>query len=212
MVLWRRWLRDTAGATMVEFSLVAGLLFFLLFAAVEGALLLMWWNQTEKAVQAASRLLVVSPPAVTGLPATRGKNPALDSTTIRFGAGCEAQPSPCAPVAVATCQLDLASGATTCGNAQAAQRVVARMRALSPLALREDGGGVVTFTYEDTGLGFVGGPYIPIVEVRVQGLRYRLIAMAGLSQLFGVTSGPEVAFPPIAATLIGEDLNHGAPG
>ncbi|MFW5678921.1 MAG: TadE/TadG family type IV pilus assembly protein [Pseudomonadota bacterium] len=211
MALWRRLAGDRRGAALVEFTLIAALFLFLLFALVEGALLLMSWNQTEKAVQAAVRSLVVRPPVAAAVPATRDKNPALDPVDVRFGAGCEGANSPCAPVAPASCTLTVASGATTCADVTGAQAAFDRMRALSPFALRPGSDGTVTFTYRDTGLGFVGGPYIPLVEVRVEGLRYRFVAMAGLSQLLGGNTGPNVAFPPIAATLVGEDLAEGAP-
>jgi len=211
---WRSLSRDVAGAALVEFTVVAAVFLFALFAAIEGGFLGIWWTQTEKAVEAASRLLVVRPPLVADVPELRAKNPALDTTTIRFGELCTGVGggTPCAPVPTRSCTIEVATAATTCADAAAATAVLDRMRRISPFALVPGNPGTITVTYADAGVGFVGGPYVPAVTVRADGLRYTFFAIAGLAPLLGGSDATGVTLPPITVTLVGEDLNVGTGG
>lgn len=211
---WRSFRKDEGGAALVEFTAIAAVFFFMLFAAVEAGFLTMWWNQTEKAVGRASRELIVRPPLAANVPTLRGKNPNRDSTTIRFGALCggDASTNACGTVATRSCTIAVADGSTTCADTTAAAAILERMRGLSPLALQPGRPGTVTVTYTDTGLGFVGGPYVPTVTVRVTGLRYPFFAMSGLSALLGGDGATGVDMPAIAVTLVGEDLAAGTQG
>lgn len=210
----RSLLFDAAGGALVEFTLCAALLLFVLFAAIEGGLVMSSWNQSTKAAQAGARHLVVRPPLAAGVPDARGKNPNRDPTTIRFGELCGGDPAndACGAVATRSCTIAVGDGTTTCADAAGAGTLLERMRRLSPIGLGAGRAGTITVTYTDTGLGFVGGPYVPALTLRITGLRYELVATAGLSGLLGGAGDTGVDLPAITASLIGEDLAAGADG
>jgi Flp pilus assembly protein TadG len=210
----RALLFDVAGGALLEFTLCAALLLFVLFASIEGGLVMSSWNQSAKAAQVAARQLVVRPPLAAGVPDARGKNPNRDSTTIRFGELCggDSADDACGTVATQSCTIAIADGTTTCADTAGAETLLERMRRFSPIALRAGRAGTITVTYTDTGLGFVGGPYVPALTVRITGLRYEFVAMAGLSGLLGGEGDTGVDLPAITASLVGEDLAAGADG
>jgi hypothetical protein len=70
------------------------------------------------------------------------------------------------------------------------------------------------FRYESTGLGFLGGPYVPMTSVSLQNLQHQFILPIG--QLFapwgGAGGSGAVPLGPLTAAMPGEDLNVGTGG
>ena len=70
------------------------------------------------------------------------------------------------------------------------------------------------FQYEPSGLGFLGGPYVPMTSVRLQNLQHQFILP--IRQLFAPWGGAGgtgvVPLGPMTATMPGEDLNVGTGG
>ena len=70
--------------------------------------------------------------------------------------------------------------------------------------------GTPTYAY-DPDLGFLGGPYVPLVTVEVEGLTFEFISYLGA--LFTVTAGDNpdwsangIAFPSLSVSMPAEDL------
>src|SRR5215470_5631946 len=81
---WRlpgRFLRDVAGATMVEFTLVAPLFFVLTFGIVEFGNAFFQYNQAAKAAELGARLAAVSDPVWTALSSLQGTENGNSSAT-----------------------------------------------------------------------------------------------------------------------------------
>jgi hypothetical protein len=87
------------------------------------------------------------------------------------------------------------------------------MRALSPLALASGSAGEVVFAYEDSGLGFVGGPYVPLVTIEIRGVTFPFLALEPLVRLLGAGAFPDgLPMPAMRSTAVGEDLGAGESG
>ena len=114
-----------------------------------------------------------------------------------------ASPSPCVAVATQTCP-----GAA--GNAV----VDEIFGMIQPLLPNDATPANLRFQYESTGLGFLGGPYVPMTSVSLQNLQHEFILPLG--QLFapwgGAGGSGAVALSPLTAAMPGEDLNVGTGG
>ena len=69
----------------------------------------------------------------------------------------------------------------------------------------------------DPNLGFLGGPYVPLVTVELQNLNFDFFSpLAGLASLAGATPsgnlGAAIPFPPMSVSMPGEDLALGIDG
>src|SRR5262249_20582461 len=92
----RLW-RDASGATLVEFTLVAPLLFLLTFGIVDFGNAFFQWNQAAKAAQLGARLATVSTPVWTALSSLNGTENGNSSavsgqtwpTTDNYGVSCQ---------------------------------------------------------------------------------------------------------------------------
>jgi hypothetical protein len=138
--------------------------------------------------------------------------------TTRYGTSCSVAPGTCAPVPTAECTVTIADSGTNCANAALAGAIVANMRLITPLAMRTGNAGTVVFTYSDPNaitprLGFVGGPYIPMVTVEVRGAAFQFLALAPLARLLGGAAFEDILpMPTMRSTAVGEDLNLGDNG
>lgn len=209
------------GGAAVEF--VAAMLFFvvIVFFSFEVAVAVFWNATAEKAAQIGARLAIVSDPAVAaqGCPGT--PNP----DTNGDWAGQDGQPVPAGVLPLKNCRNG-ASGAiygTSCTiantchswapvecvggvgescDAEGFAAVAERVRSIFNLATYER----ITIRYEDTGLGFAGGPVIPLVTVEITDVPYDLLFVSLLGRMTG-TGAALVNMPTVSATLTGEDLS-----
>ena len=212
----RRFWADESGASLVEFALVITLFLFLLLAIIDFGRIGHAWVSANKATQLAARLAAVRPPVCDGVPTTnvRGLN-----TTPAFGALCRAGSGVCrAPTpAVISCP-GVATSAT-------AQEIFTAIRPLIPASTTVDH---LRYSYAfDANLGFLGGPYVPMVTVELFGppnpppgeppgvpfvfisqLRFFVTALTGQSS----DLGNEITMPGMSVSLPGEDLNLGTGG
>ncbi len=198
----KRLVADQRGDVLVGFVLIVGLLFGLFFAGVGFFLLLSWIQFAEMATQAGVRTAVVSSPAVAGLPAAiASANGGL------LGQNCRADPSPCAPLTTRSCG-PLFGGGACAGTAF--NHVAARMQQIFPVIQPAN----ISIRYEDSGLGYVGGPPAPLVTVAVSGVPIPIIGgVIDLAfGLLGGEAGAAATLRPIQASMTAEDLNTaGAP-
>jgi hypothetical protein len=193
----KRLLADQRGDVLVGFVLIVGLLFSLFFAGVGFFLLLSWLQFTEMATQAGVRTAVVRNSAVGGLPAAI--EPAGGGL---LGQSCRHPSSPCTPLPTLSCG-PFYGGAACAGDAF--NHISARIRQIFPVIPAAN----ISIRYQDSGLGYVGGPPVPLVTVVVSELPVPVIgAIIDLaSRLVGGEGGANGTLWPIQASMTAEDLN-----
>lgn len=211
-----KFIRDDQGGAAVEF--VAAMLFFIVIAffIMEVGIAVFWISTAEKAAQIGVRLAIVSDPAVISaacpgdrddgdpvpggtLPLQNCRRPsAIYGTSCSVALTCHAWgPIECVGSTGANCD---AVGFAT---------IATRIRAIFNLATDEK----ITVRYEDSGLGYAGGPVIPLVTVEISDVEYDLLfasvldRMRELARRDGTTSA-FTTMPTISVTLTGEDLSR----
>jgi hypothetical protein len=195
-------LRDERGGPLAEFALVIGLLFVIAIFAFEISRFYMRAAMTEYATHLAVRVAAVRPAICPGVPDT---NERAGGSTARFGTMCSDPSSPCAAAATQTC--------AGVGGTPVTDEIFGIIQPLLPDNATPAN---LQFSYAASGLGFLGGPYVPMVSVSLQNLQHDFILPLG--QLFAPWGGGagggagSVALGPLTATLPGEDLNIGTGG
>ena len=209
-VIWcaRRLRDDESGATMVEFAIVLALFLLIFFALIDFGRLGFDSVMAQKATHNAARIAVVRPPVCADVPTTNAR--ANSESTENFGTQCREVNGLCAAPGPFVCTLDdPAEGTQARGTADEIWRRVGGL--LPGNATRAD----IRVTYEsDPELGFLGGPYIPIVSVEIVDLDFQFVTpLGGLAGLAGAANagdlGSPLGFPSMRASLPAEDLNHG---
>jgi hypothetical protein len=160
----------------------------------------------DKALQLAARTAATRPAACPGVPDLnlRGAVPA-GTTPPRFGTMCSAGATTCVNPGTFTCTGNLAN--PTVAEIWAATSVLMPTHA-TPANLR--------FSYSfDSNLGFLGGPYVPVVTVEIQNLNFIFTTpLTGLAALVGAGTvpGATLPFPAMSTSLPAEDLALGESG
>lgn len=199
----RAFLRDQSGGVLVEFAIVISLFMFLFAALLDYGRLSYSGVTAQSAAQLAVRTAIVRPPACVGVPEThvRGSN-----TVPRFGTSCSAAADVCAAVATVTC-TGVATNAT-------ANEIWTRINPLLPFNSTID---MLQFTYSyDSNLGFLGGPYTPMVTVELNLSDFQFASpLAALANAAGATNSalPSTAtYSSFSVSLPAEDLASGESG
>jgi Flp pilus assembly protein TadG len=199
--------QDDSGSTLVEFAIVMPLFLLVLFGLIDFGRMGFEYVMANKAVQMAARTAVARPPACPGvaLVNTRGVV-APGAVPPYFGTNCRAGSTVCADPGPVTCTGD-ASNPT-------AAEIWGAVNGLMPV------GSTVAnlrFSYTYTSdLGFLGGPYVPMVTVETVNLTFQFVTpLDGLAVLAGST-GPglpgSLPFPALSVSLPAEDLALGTAG
>lgn len=192
--LWK----DTAGASLVEATLILPILLVMTFGLMEFGHALWQYNAAEKATAEAARFV-----------ATRGPVVTFASDRDCFVTSSAPAGTLCANVAGATGWKGTWSGkcagtgaGATCQQAMMDQ-VVGRVRAIAPFVQPEN----VQVELSGSNFGFVGrGRPVPNVTVRLVNMTYNFVAM---DKLLGI--GP-IAMPGFDATSVAEDQQEGGLG
>lgn len=200
-------LRDETGATLVEFALVISLFLLIFFGLIDFGRLAYHLVTSQRAMQAAARIAAVRPAACPGVPDVIARL-ASATTTADYGTSCGAAGGPyCVNPGPITC----AGVATNPTAAEVWSQVNYALPGTATIAnLR------FTYTY-DARMGFLGGPYIPIVTVQLQNVTFEFVtplsalaAVAGAAP--GGTVGAPITLPGMSVSLPGEDLAQGGNG
>ncbi|MEO6300284.1 MAG: TadE/TadG family type IV pilus assembly protein, partial [Paracoccaceae bacterium] len=195
------------GSTLVEFAIAMPLFLLILFGLIDFGRMGFEYVMANKAVQMAARVAVARLPACNGVVTVnaRGTVP-VGSVPPYFGTNCRAGATVCAAPATVTCtgNLSNATVAEIWGVVQKLMPVGA-----APANLR--------FTYAYTpDLGFLGGPYVPMVTVQTTGLAFQFVtpldALAAVAGSTGTTLPGTLPFPALSVTLPAEDLALGEAG
>jgi len=195
---------DESGANLVEFSLVVTLFLFLLFAIIDFGRVGNAWVGANKATQLAARLAAVRPPACPGVPTLTVRGTA--SPAANFGSLCRAGAGVCSSPTPVTCQGSAANAT--------AQEIFTAVRPLVPAGTTI---GQMRFSYTpDRDLGFLGGPYVPMVTVEFTCVTFTFVSPLGapVTAMTGCAStlGRAIAMPGMSVSLPAEDLALGMDG
>lgn len=210
----QRFALDEEGATLLELAIIVPMLLLLTFGIMEFGRF--GYNETaaQKATDLAARTAAVRPSACDGvggeivLPATFQP---VTGSNARFGSLCRFNTNgaaTCAPVATQSCTLQEGISA---GNATA-QEIWDTIRFLVP-ATAQPANVEVSYSF-DRNMGFLGGPYTPIITAEIVGLQFQFITPLGaLVALAGASDEDQIAntitFPSMSASLPAEDLGQG---
>lgn len=184
--LLRRFSNNTSGATTIEFVVVFLGFIAMIFFVIETTLYQFSVASLEKAAQAGVRAAVTSPAVAAGVPERIAK----DATGV-FGYKCTDAAAKCISFGTVSC-----TGAAC--TAAPFGRILTHMKGFNGRIAAEN----VTITYTDVGIGFAGGPTVPMVTVQINNVPYE----AGIFALLLSTTTGVAVLPRRAATMTGEDL------
>jgi len=195
-MLRRRFLRDTDGGPMMEFTAVFMLLILLTGGIIDFGLAMWQWNSAEKATQIGTRIAVTASPVVTELASWD-----CDTDAIQVGLPCSTTGAATFGSISCTNTACTASGggdiASPTLDGVAFNTIVSRMQTVYGRIQPTN----VIVEYKDIGLCFAGrGSACPAVTVKLTGLTFDFIM---LNWLLPST----VTMPEFRATLTGEDLS-----
>ena len=183
--------QDESGATTIEFVVVFLAFISMMMFVIELTLYQFSMASLEKAAQAGVRYAVVSAPAA--------RNVELENDprgSARAGAACSpGSGSACDRLTRRECR---GSNMGTCRAAQL-DAIVRYMRQYNGAIQRRN----VTVIYDDTGIGFAGGPSTPMVTVSISGVQ---VNTGILGMLLGNSANGLRTLPRRAASMTGEDL------
>lgn len=197
--------RDEKGAVLVEFAIAIPLFLLLFFAILDFGRMAYRYVAAEKAMQVAARIAAVRPPACGGVP---NFNTSALQPPPQLGSSCASGANFCVTPATVTCT-------GSAGNPTAAE-VWARVQGVLPNNATIAN---LRFSYEaEPRIGFLGGPYVPIVTTELQDLDFEFVTPLG--QLGALASGgasnglgdAAVPFPLISVSVPAEDLALGENG
>lgn len=203
----RRFRQEQDGATLVELAIVIPLFLFLFMGLIDFGRMAFHYVVAERAMNVAARVAVVRPPACPGVPEIHRRDPSASGTLPAFGTSCRAGPDICLDAGTVTCDGSAANAT--------ANEIWALVRGAMPPGAAIS---ALSFSYSyDSNLGFLGGPYVPVVTVELQNQTFEFVSPLGrLAALAGAsgtsTLGASVPFPPMSVSLPGEDLALGQSG
>jgi len=199
---------DETGTTLVEFTFVLVLFLLIFFGLIDFGRMAFHYVTAERAMQVAARVAAVRPPACGGVPEFNARGP-VGPTEIPpdFGTSCNIGANICQAVATVTC-----TGSAANATANEIWNIVRGTLPNSATIAN------MSFSYEhDNNLGFLGGPYVPVVTVELQNLQFDYISPLGA--LVGLTGaaadanlGASISFPDMSVSLPAEDLAMGDNG
>ncbi|MGR3291740.1 MAG: TadE/TadG family type IV pilus assembly protein [Paracoccaceae bacterium] len=200
----KRFTSETHGAVLVEFAIVMSLFFFLFFTVIDLGRLFSSVVFSQSGANLAIRTAVVPPPACDDVPDRHSRGTA---SAPRFGTSCSAVQNTCADELTISC----AGGAANPTTAEIWLRI-------APLMPNGTEIKHLQFTYTfDEELGFLGGPYTPMVTVEITPPPFVFIsplgALAGAAGAANPGSiGNAITYPSFSVSLPGEDLALGTAG
>lgn len=207
-VMLRRFIRQTAGAVLIEFTIIAFALIVLTGGLLDFGVAVFQWNMATKALHQGVRLASVSSPvdssltSMTGLEGGAAPGDPFPSFT-RVCSGASGSCSNGGTYSVTAMRtIVYGRGETTCGTVAAGQ-----LAGMCDMFWRIAPANV-TVSYRQTGLGFAGRPGgpVPTITLELTGLTFTLPFLNGVLGL-----GP-ITLPPMRTSATGEDLSTAGPG
>lgn len=208
---YREFGSNTDGATLVELAIVIPTLLLLVLGAIEFGRF--GYNEVlaQKATDLAARTAAVRPAICAGVPNEYEPVIVTGSTTPpRFGTLCRVG-GVCQPVPEYSCTLASPDNSNTQAVA-AADEIWTTIAPLLPNGATRTN---VQIRYtSDPRIGFLGGPYRPIVTAELVGLQFQMVTPLGTLASLATSNGDSaiansIAFPNMSASLPAEDLGQG---
>ncbi|MDI3334886.1 pilus assembly protein [Defluviimonas aestuarii] len=208
-----RFREDDSGVTLVELAIIIPVFLLLLFGLIDFGRMSGDYVMANKAMHTAVRMAAVRPPVAAqfcggvAVPATNLRGPVQQGTIPpRFGTSCSAGANVCATPAAAICTGDATD--------PTANEIWTKIQPMMPAGSSPSN---LLIRYEfDSNLGFLGGPYIPVVTVELQNLNFQFVTpLGGLAALAGATGSTmpnSVTVPPMSTSMPAEDLASGNNG
>lgn len=200
--------RDERGAVMVEFAIVVALFFLLFFSMLDFGRLMFTVVHAEKAAQIAARMATTRDAVCPGVPEINMRPISGSGSIVRAGTSCDAAEGICASVSFS---CGTAYGSSLPIGDQVVADIWDRIEDLMPPGTTRD---VLNFRYDfDPALGYVTGPYTPIVTVEFDLPDFEFVAPIG--GLVGMAAGKQgsdfegISFPSFSVSLPAEDLKTG---
>ncbi|SNX70604.1 TadE-like protein [Cereibacter ovatus] len=195
--------RAEDGTTLVELAIVLPLFLLIFLGLIDFGRMGAEYVMAQKAMERAARIAAVRPPACVGVPQfyTRGTDP-----SHAYGTGCR--------VAAGVCRTEPTYQCTAANRTATSDEIWVLLSPILPSeATREN----LRFRYEyDANLGFLGGPYVPMVTVQLEDLSFRFVTpLAALATLAGAGNSDlpmTVPMPNMSVSLPAEDLAQGNNG
>lgn len=203
-----RFAPDESGATLVEFAVVLALFLLIFFGLIDFGRLAFNYVTAEKAMQVAARLAAVRPAACPGVAVVHQRATVpVGQVSPKYGTSCNAASNVCINPGTVSC-------AGSASNATAQEVWTAVSGALPVNATIAN----LRFSYSyDSNLGFLGGPYVPVVTVELRNLNFEFTSPLGALAVMASgsetsTLGTTIPFPSMSASMPGEDLAMGNSG
>lgn len=200
--LLRRFRRQTAGAALVEFTILVFALILLTGGIVDFGFALFQWNAATKALQQGVRLAAVSNPVSSDLKTMTGLeggalpgDPFPDFTRVCTGASASCSNGGTYDAA-AMRTIVYGRGEVACGSVASSQ-----IAGMCDVFWRVAPANV-SITYRQTGLGFAGRPGgpVPTITMQLTGLSFTLPFLNGVVGLAPIT------IPAMRTSATAEDM------
>jgi Flp pilus assembly protein TadG len=199
----RAFLRETAGAALIEFTIVGFALLLLTGGIIDFGVALFQWNAATKALQQGVRLASVSDPISSDLKTMTGMEggAAAGDPFPAFTRVCSGMSASCSNggtySSAAMQSLVYGRGEAACGTVASGQ-----LAGMCDVFWRITPANVAV-TYQHTGLGFAGRPGgpVPTITLQLTGLTFSLPFLNGL-----LGPGP-ITMPAMRTSATGEDLS-----
>ncbi len=214
--LGRKLVQSQDAGVLVEFAIVVSLFLFLFMSLLDFGRLSFSVVNAQKAAQIAARIAIVRPAACnyavdTPLPLTHQRG---SDNSLRFGAACDAAAGVCIDPGDLVCVGGVERSNTTIGTSA---EIWDRISPLLPLGATIDN---LQITYQfDPELGFLGGPYTPMVTVELDLADFEFVSPLGaLANAAGATNsslpnvGDTLGYSSFSVSLPAEDLALGESG
>ncbi|MES0827672.1 TadE/TadG family type IV pilus assembly protein [Ruegeria sp. SCP11] len=217
--LRRKLVQDQDAGVLVEFAIVVSLFLFLFMSLLDFGRLSFSVVNAQKAAQMAARLAIVRPAAcnyadTTPLPLTHQRG---TDNSLRFGAACDAAVGVCIDPGDLVCTGGVENLATDQDPIGTSAEIWRRISPLLPLGATIDN-LQITYQFDDE-LGFLGGPYTPMVTVELNLADFEFVSPLGaLANAAGATNsslpnvGDTLGYSSFSVSLPAEDLALGESG
>lgn len=194
----RRFLADRSAAASIEYVVLFLPLMAMVFISFQIALAYHFSLTAQKAVELGARIAAVRDPVHTGMVQTNAINVAVGAS---FGDSCATGNCVVPTGGPWTCSGEDA-GSGPC-DAAAYNEIFNEVARIAYLLDPAD----LSVTYSYAGLGFAGGPFVPIVEVAIVERPFFLQFFFNLASGRPQGGTEELQLPAVAASAIAEDLS-----
>lgn len=200
----QRFVENQQGSTIVEFAIVIPLLLLFVLGAFEFGRLGYSQAMAQKATELAARIATVRPAICPNVPTEVTPAPVSGTEAPRFGTMCRVGGVCAIPEdAEISCTLDTTNATS--------DEIWSTIAPLLPGGTERQN-VQIRYTH-DNRLGFLGGPYTPIVTAELVGLTHQFVTPLGLLAELAGGGDSEISnaitFPNMSASLPAEDLGQG---